>query len=67
MRRGLKISTDSFEVEDNFVLVATFANGVIATMDGSFAGPAGRVDDLVMEIGGSRGSVKIAIKRKASI
>jgi myo-inositol 2-dehydrogenase/D-chiro-inositol 1-dehydrogenase len=56
----------SFEVEDNFVLVATFANGVIATMDGSFCRPSsGRVDDLVMEIGGSRGRVKIAIQKKA--
>ena len=26
---------DSFEVEDNFVLMATFANGIVATMDGS--------------------------------
>ncbi|MDA4129536.1 MAG: Gfo/Idh/MocA family oxidoreductase [Thaumarchaeota archaeon] len=57
---------DSFEVEDTFVLMATFANGVIATMDGSYCRPSsGRVDDLVMEIVGTRGKAKIKIQKKA--
>jgi predicted dehydrogenase len=57
---------DSFEVEDTFVLMVTFANGLIATMDGSYCRPSsGRVDDLVMEIVGSRGKAKIKIQKKA--
>ncbi|MDA4111361.1 MAG: Gfo/Idh/MocA family oxidoreductase [Thaumarchaeota archaeon] len=57
---------ESFEVEDNFILIATYANGAIATMDGSYCRPSsGRADDLVMEIVGSRGKVKIMIQKKA--
>jgi len=57
---------NSFEVEDNFVILATYSNGAIASMDGSYCRPtSGRVDDLSLRIIGAKKNVNILIQKKA--
>ena len=56
----------SFEVEDNFSLFVKYSNGAFATMDGSYCTPSsGRVDDLILNIVGSKGSIRLLIQKKA--
>jgi len=55
----------TFEGEDNFTLSVKFANGSIATIDGSFCrASSGNSGDIAMKVIGSKGTLSFSIESK---
>jgi predicted dehydrogenase len=56
----------SFEVEDNFTLSVKFANGAIATIDGSYCrATSGNPGDISMKIVGSKNELTLSIANQS--
>jgi len=56
----------SFQIEDNFSILVKYRNGSCATLDGSYCrSSSGRPGDVILEVVGEKGKVRIQVQRKA--